>query len=242
MNSKGVGALMFLAGAAVGAVSAWFITSIKAEKKYKEYEDELNAMETYTVPAKPTKEEQVEIDYSSLQKEYSGESSEEESEIIASAITEERQSKSTKKSKDEEEEEEHKATVAMSGTYEDKPDISEIAKRGKSLLESGTVVRKRSNKKTKKPDSKINIIPEVEFGELDEDYECISLTYYADDVVTDDNNEPIEHPEDIIGEEVLERLRFGEDTVFYVRNDNLSVDYEILRDYRTYESLPPYSY
>ncbi len=77
------------------------------------------------------------------------------------------------------------------------------------------------------------IIPPEEFGTLDE-YETISLTYYADEVLTDDNDDVMEDTENIIGSDALNRFgEFEEDSVF-VRNDVLKCDYEILLDQRAY--------
>lgn len=77
------------------------------------------------------------------------------------------------------------------------------------------------------------VISPSEFGEND-DYETISLTYYADGVLTDDNDEVIEDVDSIVGEESLTHFgEYEEDSVF-VRNDELKCDYEILRDYRHY--------
>ena len=43
------------------------------------------------------------------------------------------------------------------------------------------------------------VIPPEEFGEFD-DYERISLTYYANGVLADDNNEVVDDVEDIVGD------------------------------------------
>lgn len=68
-----------------------------------------------------------------------------------------------------------------------------------------------------------------------EGYEIQSLTYYADGVLTDVNDIPVENIDDIVGEESLNHFgEFEEDSV-YVRNERLGVEYEILMDSRTYE-------
>lgn len=85
------------------------------------------------------------------------------------------------------------------------------------------------------------IIAPEEFGDLD-DYETISLTYYADQILADDNDVIVDDVEDVVGFDSLELLTlngFGEyeDDAVFVRNDRLKCDYEILRDQRTYSSV-----
>lgn len=77
------------------------------------------------------------------------------------------------------------------------------------------------------------VIAPEEFGERD-NYETISLTYYADGVLTDDFDEPIEDVEAIVGEESLTHFGEYEDDSVFVRNDKLKTDYEILADSRKY--------
>lgn len=80
------------------------------------------------------------------------------------------------------------------------------------------------------------VIPPDEFGDID-DYNTVSLTYYADGIVTDEMDEPIDDVDDIIGEESLDHFgEYEEDSVF-VRNDALRTDYEILRDVRNYSDI-----
>ena len=72
------------------------------------------------------------------------------------------------------------------------------------------------------------IEPEI-FGE-DPDYETISLTYYADGVLTDENNCIIDpgEIESLIGEESLDHFGEYEDDSVFVRNEERKIDYEIL--------------
>lgn len=72
------------------------------------------------------------------------------------------------------------------------------------------------------------IAPEF-FGE-DHDYETISLTYYADGVLTDENNCIIDpgEIESLIGEESLDHFGEYEDDSVFVRNEERKTDYEIL--------------
>lgn len=87
------------------------------------------------------------------------------------------------------------------------------------------------------------IIPPEEYGD-NKEYEEILLTYYADDVVTDDNGEIIDDVEEIIGH-TLESFGEYEEGSVHVRNDERKAYYEIIREPRTYEDmysedLPPH--
>lgn len=87
-------------------------------------------------------------------------------------------------------------------------------------------------KQVKKP----YVISPDEFGEMDE-YDAISLNYYADGVLTNDWDEVIENVDDIVGIDSLNHFgEYEEDSVF-VRNDTLQADYEILKDVRNYSDV-----
>lgn len=76
------------------------------------------------------------------------------------------------------------------------------------------------------------VISPEEFGEYG--YETVSLTYYADGVLTDDNDEPIDDINEIIGIESLNHFGEYEDDIVYVRNDARKSDYEVLKDLNNY--------
>lgn len=98
---------------------------------------------------------------------------------------------------------------------------------------------------TKKPENKKEedvlmdkpyVISPEEFGQFD-DYETISLTYYADSVLADDNDELVNDVDNIVGFDSLNHFgEYEEDSVF-VRNDRLKCDYEILLDKRKYADV-----
>lgn len=79
------------------------------------------------------------------------------------------------------------------------------------------------------------VISPSEFGELD--YEKIELTYYADGILTDDRNEIMDDPDDIIGPDALDSFGDYEDDSVYVRNDGRRCDYAILKDLRNYRDV-----
>ena len=80
------------------------------------------------------------------------------------------------------------------------------------------------------------IITPEEFGELD-GYDEISLTYYSDQVLTDENNELVEDVDRVVGFESLNHFGEYEDDSVYVRNDRLKCDYEILMDHRKFADV-----
>jgi hypothetical protein len=80
------------------------------------------------------------------------------------------------------------------------------------------------------------VIAPEEFGELD-DYETISLTYYADQILADDNDVIVDDVEDVVGFDSLNRFGEYEDDSVFVRNDRLKCDYEILLDQRKYSNV-----
>lgn len=77
------------------------------------------------------------------------------------------------------------------------------------------------------------VITPAEFGEFD-DYEKISLTYYDDQVLADENDDIIDDIEDTVGFESLTHFGEYEDDSVFVRNDERKCDYEILLDHRNY--------
>lgn len=98
---------------------------------------------------------------------------------------------------------------------------------------------------TKESDSEKNsgkrpyIISPDELG-MKDGYETVSLTYYADKILVDDNDDAIHNPEYIVGVDWWKHFgEYGiyEDDCVYVRNDELKCDYEILRDERRFSDV-----
>lgn len=61
-------------------------------------------------------------------------------------------------------------------------------------------------------------------------------TYYADFVLTDENDEVVTDPDSIIGDALSHFGEFVDDAVF-VRNDELKCDYEIIKIDKTYDEI-----
>ena len=80
------------------------------------------------------------------------------------------------------------------------------------------------------------IIDPSEFGEND-DYDTMTLTYFADGVLIDDVDDVVEEPDIVVGLENLKVFEeYGASSV-YVRNDIYKTDYEIIRDDWNYSDL-----
>lgn len=82
----------------------------------------------------------------------------------------------------------------------------------------------------------IHIIPPEKYGEYD-DYDRISFVYYADGVLTDDGEDPIDDYDDIIGPDALDHFGEYEDDSVFVQNDKYRNYYEILLDSRKYADI-----
>lgn len=79
------------------------------------------------------------------------------------------------------------------------------------------------------------VITPDEFGWLS--YDTVSLTYYADGVLTDENDDVVEDVDELIGSDSLTHFGEYEDDSVFVRNDELKCDYEILLDQRNYSDV-----
>lgn len=82
-----------------------------------------------------------------------------------------------------------------------------------------------------------HIISYEEFNEEMTHYDKLSISFYEDDeVLVDENEEVIVDPVSVVGEEALQSFGvLSEDPeVVYVRNDRLSIDYEIIRLSKSY--------
>lgn len=80
------------------------------------------------------------------------------------------------------------------------------------------------------------VITPEEFGELD-DYERVSLLYFDDQILADENLDIVDDIEETVGIDSLAHFGEYEDDSVFVRNDNRKCDYEILIDHRNYEDV-----
>lgn len=94
------------------------------------------------------------------------------------------------------------------------------------------------DKVIKKEETDMNEPYVISPDDFDENgYEIVSLTYYADDVLTDEHDNVIRNRDKLIGKGSLTKFgEYEEDSVF-VRDDERKIDYEILADTRNYHDL-----
>lgn len=117
----------------------------------------------------------------------------------------------------------------------EKPDLSEFSEIAEN--EGYSPEAKDNEKPVKKSkDKRPYVISPDEFAE-DGEYDKVSLTLYADNVLTDEEDEPIDNVDEIVGEVNLSSFGAFEDDCVFVRNDSFKADYEILRDERKYSEV-----
>lgn len=206
MNSTLKGVLIFVLGAAAGSLATWKLI----EKKYKDIaQEEIDSVkDTFSKMKKNEYPDKLEDypDFEEFDDSYD--------------------------SDDVEEEPKPEQKIDRNN----KPDIVEYAK---ILSETGyTNYAERQDKKEKKgvepvEDERPYVISPDEFGEKD-GYENVTLTYYADGVLTDYFDNVISNVDEVVGFDSLDHFGEYEDDVVFVRNEKMETDYEILRDLRDF--------
>ena len=206
MNSTLKGVLIFVLGAAAGSLATWKLI----EKKYKDIaQEEIDSVkDTFSKMKKNEYPDKLE-DYPDFEEYDDADDSD-----------------------DVEEEPKPEQKIDRNN----KPDIVEYAK---ILSEVGyTNYAERQDKKEKKgvepvEDERPYVISPDEFGEKD-GYENVTLTYYADGVLTDYFDNVISNVDEVVGFDSLDHFGEYEDDVVFVRNEKMETDYEILRDLRDF--------
>ena len=206
MNSTLKGVLIFVLGAAAGSLATWKLI----EKKYKDIaQEEIDSVkDTFSKMKKNEYPDNLE-DYPDFEEFDDSDDSD-----------------------DVEEEPKPEQKIDRNN----KPDIVEYAK---ILSETGyTNYAERQDKKEKKgvepvEDERPYVISPDEFGEKD-GYENVTLTYYADGVLTDYFDNVISNVDEVVGFDSLDHFGEYEDDVVFVRNEKMETDYEILRDLRDF--------
>lgn len=130
--------------------------------------------------------------------------------------TPEQETKATVEENDDDEEDEVKPTVSEKSVYQ-------------------KVVRGLGYSNEDEEESDMGrpyVISPDEFGE--QGYAEISLTYYEDGVVTNDRGKIIGNVDELIGADFASHYGEYEDDSVFVRNDDLRIDYEILKVYEKY--------
>lgn len=117
-----------------------------------------------------------------------------------------------------------------------KPDLLACAR---ILQEEGYTDYSRTSvpdKKSGRPDPEAPyIIRPEEFGEI-EGYAQITLFYFSDGVLADENEEPVDDVSELVGD-ALEHFDEYEDDSVHIRNDAKRCDYEILKDQRSFSEV-----
>lgn len=199
-------AIVFFTGAAIGGATVWYITK---ERYAQLAEEEISSVKAAYAHRESKKEnaEKALRRYQGVDEEISGTDG-----PVTPVVT---------------------AKVAEKGS------IAEYAQRiqnGAPMKYSKTVVPSKTGT-SEEPDSETsNSVPYVispdEFDDLD-GYTPISLTYFADGVLADENGVIVDDVEEVVGDALSHFGEYEEDAV-YVRNDAKRCDYEILTDEREY--------
>lgn len=123
----------------------------------------------------------------------------------------------------------------ISQDLNEKPDIMEYAAKIRSEGYTNYSSQKEAERKVS-PDERPYVITPEEFGEYD-DYERITLFFYADQILADDNDVAIRNVDEIVGVDSLTHFGEYDDDSVYVRDDRKKLDYEILRSLRKYSEV-----
>lgn len=77
------------------------------------------------------------------------------------------------------------------------------------------------------------VISPYDFDEIG--FRTMELTYYEDGILEDENHEIVTDVDELLGEGSLNTFGDYEEDSVFVRNEKLGIDFQILRDPRTYE-------
>ena len=119
-------------------------------------------------------------------------------------------------------------------TLTERSNNSEMVKNYNDILKkSGYINYSDNTKKTQKKEvddvEKPYVIEPEEFGELD-GYSTVFLSYYADEVLVDDNtDEIVEDVGVVVGDDFADHIGDYEDDLIHIRNDAFRCDYEITK-------------
>lgn len=124
-------------------------------------------------------------------------------------------------------------------TTEDIEDISdeELKTNERIVMQYNKAVKKEGEVESirqKPTKAMIYVISEEEYME-EGDYDKVSLEYFeGDKTLVDDRDIPVDDPDAIIGEGTLDDFVISDDAEMYVRNDNISIDYELTKSEGSY--------
>lgn len=139
-----------------------------------------------------------------------------------------------KKEEPKEESKEEQFIKKMANENMRKSNIFDYASKVSSYRNYSNVEAEAESKTYFKVDGKIEVIEPNEFGE-DEDYDQVELTLYADGILADENDDIIDHVDDVVGPGNLDRMGEFEDDALHIKNEARKIYYEILVDNRSYK-------
>ena len=113
---------------------------------------------------------------------------------------------------------------------------TEAQKKAEDLKTYRQMARDKYKANHEEEEGNPHVITPEEFGENNH-YDRITLTYYADHVLADENDEVIRDVEETIGFGSLNHFGEYEADIVYVQNDILKCYYEITRDLRKYKDV-----
>lgn len=125
----------------------------------------------------------------------------------------------------------HKKLEEAEKPQEEVPDEAaetEQTRKGTSAMRTYSDIIKSSNYSspvTNEPDLPYVITPEAYMEP--NGYDKLACNYYNNDVLTDENDEPIEIEEIMGSHDMLDRMGEYETDTLYIRNDKTEADYEI---------------
>lgn len=128
--------------------------------------------------------------------------------------------------------------------HEDRPKLAELTKKYQAPIEDRDTTEEENAEMTDKEDEwevEIEMLEDTDHEPVmvisvdeyasDDAMEHVTLRYYDDDVVTDENNNPIDRPEMLLGDDAL--VSFGQlsqdEDIVYVRNLPKKCMYEVVR-------------
>lgn len=167
-------------------------------------------------------------------KRYYEQIAQEEIDSVKAAFAERKEPNANNKSEEDLEINKKKADMAKL-----KPDLVDYAAK---LQEQGYTNYSAKSEKNNKEEENLPVsektytISPEEYGEFD-DYSKLSLTYYSDETLADDEDEVIDNIDETVGSDFAEHFGDYEDDSVFIRNDRLKCDYEILRDNRSYTDV-----
>lgn len=122
-------------------------------------------------------------------------------------------------------------TVLTVSKVEDKGDIADFTRaKYQQYTPAASQMKSTFEKDVEAP----YVISPDEFGEIG--YTQVSLTFYADSILADENGYIVDDIEEIVGDALEHFGEYEEDSVF-CRSDPKRCDYEILKDLRRYAEV-----